>query len=72
MEIKNGIIIDGVLHELKESKSKDCKKCSLYHLCEEEFGTMCICWIGLDYKSIKESPMFINRGKIKVVKEKTK
>lgn len=32
MQVKNGIIIDGVLHELRESKSKDCKQCSLLHV----------------------------------------
>ena len=66
MEVKNGIIIDGVLHELWESKSKDCKQCSLFHLCENEFEPSCICWVGLQSESIKETPMFINRGKVTV------
>lgn len=47
MEIKNGIIIDGVLHELKESKRDDCSKCSLYNLCQDEFKNNCLCWINL-------------------------
>lgn len=29
-EVKNGIIIYGVLHELVETKRNDCSKCSLY------------------------------------------
>lgn len=71
MEVKNGIIIDGVLHELRESKNKDCKRCSLFHLCENDFGPACICWVGLQSESIEETPMFINRGKVKVEKEET-
>jgi len=33
MEVKNGIIIDGVLHELVRQESNDCKGCSLYYTC---------------------------------------
>jgi len=72
MKIKNGIIIDGVLHELKESKSENCKRCSLYNICEKEFQCTCICWVGLQSESIKGAPMFFNRGKVKVEKEETK
>lgn len=68
MQVRNGIIIDGVLHELRESKSKDCKQCSLLHLCENEFEPSCICWVGLQSESIKETPMFINRVKLIVRK----
>ncbi len=68
MEVKNGIIIDGVLHELKES-NKDCKKCSLYNLCMEEFDMKCLCWIGLDSESIEFPAVFFNRGKVNIVKE---
>lgn len=39
------------------------------HLCENEFEPSCICWVGLQSESIKETPMFINRGKVKVGKE---
>ena len=35
MEVKNGIIIDGVLHELVETKRNDCLKCSLRDLCRK-------------------------------------
>ena len=41
MKVNNGIIIDGVLHELKETKHKDCSKCSLRDLCQDEFGIAC-------------------------------
>lgn len=40
MEIKNGIIIDGVLHELKESKSKDCKN-ALFIICARKSLAQC-------------------------------
>jgi hypothetical protein len=69
MEVKNGIIINGVLHELKESKSKNCKRCSLWNLCKKEFQGTCICWVGLQSESIKETPVFFSRGKVKVGKE---
>ena len=37
MEVKNGIIIDGVLHEMSESFNIDfdCSKCSLRKECNE-------------------------------------
>ena len=34
-----------------------------------KFEPSCICWVGLQSESIKETPMFINRGKVKVGKE---
>ena len=55
MEINNGIIIDGVLHELKETKRNDCSKCSLRDLCQNEFGNACLCWINL-YEVLAKSP----------------
>lgn len=72
MEVKNGIIIDGVLHELKESNAHGCDRCSLKDLCNEEFSRDCICWIGLNSNSLKSKAMFFNRGKVKVEKEETK
>ena len=66
----NGIIIDGVLHELKPSKSMDCKKCSLYDLCNNDFGNQALCNIDLMSTSTdKLSPMFKCRGKVKITKE---
>lgn len=69
MEVKNGIIIDGVLHELKPSKAIGCKSCSLYGLCYEYFDGSPLCGILLESDVILESPIFFNRGKVKVEKE---
>lgn len=69
MEVKNGIIIDGVLHELKPSNAKGCKRCSLYGLCYEDFGDNALCNILLESDEIMESPMFFSRGKVKVERE---
>lgn len=66
MEVKNGIIIDGVLHELKESKRDDCLKCSLRDLCQNEFGNECLCWINLASKSEMTNNEFKCRGKVTV------
>lgn len=75
MEIKNGIIIDGVLHELKEKKRNDCSKCSLRDLCQNEFGNACLCWINLYSVSEIINNEFKCRGKvtdIKIDKEEKK
>ena len=55
MEIKNGIIIDGMLHDAVHDKI-DCKRCSLLSVCQE-FNIVCvvICCEG-----------FVNRGKVTV------
>lgn len=66
MEVKNGIIIDGVLHELKESKRDDCLKCSLRDLCQNEFGNECLCWIDLASESEMINNEFKCRGKVTV------
>lgn len=66
MEIKNGIIIDGVLHELKETKRDDCSKCSLYNLCQDEFKNNCLCWINLISESEITNVEFSCRGKVTV------
>lgn len=69
MEIKNGIIIDGVLHELKETKrNNNCLKCSLRDLCQNEFGNACLCWIDLYSTSEIISNEFKCRGKVKDIK----
>lgn len=67
MEVTNGIIIDGVLHELAEARGlslkQQCDNFSLCALCKNEFiGPLC---------SIAVSGMaiFINRGKVKIEKE---
>lgn len=64
MKTKNGIIIDGVLHEQTKSKSKGCGKCSLYELCHKEFGTSALCWIALGSEQTLENMEFKCIGKI--------
>lgn len=63
MEVKNGIIIDGVLHELVETKSNDCLTCSLHNLCSD-FGYSPLCWIALDSDSEIKNEEFKCRGKV--------
>ena len=55
MEVKNGIIIDGVLHEAAHDKI-GCKRCSLLSVCHE-FNVVCAV-IGCEG--------FVNRGKVTV------
>lgn len=55
MEIKNGIIIDGVLHEAVQYKI-NCKRCSLLSVCYE-FNAVCAV-IGCE--------AFVERGKVTV------
>lgn len=57
MEVKNGIIIDGVLHEAVQDNI-DCKRCSLLSVCHE-FNIVCVV-IGCEG--------FINRGKVTDIK----
>lgn len=64
----NGIIIDGVLHELKESTRNDCLKCSLRDLCMNEFGNASICWINLVSKSEVNNVEFRCCGKVTDIK----
>lgn len=66
MEVKNGIIIDGVLHELVETKRNDCSKCSLRNLCQDEFKNNCLCWINLISESEITNAEFSCRGKVTV------
>lgn len=57
MEVKNGIIIDGVLHEAVQDKIC-CEKCSLLSVCQE-FNVVCAD-IGCEG--------FVNRGKVTDIK----
>jgi hypothetical protein len=68
MEVNNGIIIDGVLHELKETKRNDCLKCSLRDLCQNEFGNGCLCWINLASELEMTNNEFKCRGKVTNIK----
>lgn len=65
MEIKNGIIIDGVLHDLIRTEYHDCKTCSLYSVCYKKLPFDKLCDIkaqkGISYK-------FVNQGKVTNIK----
>lgn len=67
-KVRNGIIIDGVLHELKETKRDNCLKCSLRDLCQNEFGSTPLCWINLDSESEIINAEFKCRGKVTEIK----
>lgn len=60
MEVKNGIIIDGVLHELKESKRDNCLKCSLRNKCDNSDYLIC------DMFGAGKDEYFVSRGKVTV------
>lgn len=62
----NGIIINGVLHELIVSNKNDCDGCSLEHLCEKEFGITRLCWVN------SPNNEFRCRGKITEIKTEVK
>lgn len=59
MEVKNGIIIDGVLHEAVESDNNHCDDCSLYDFCQGNYNEP-LCYINTDLVLLK----FVNRGKV--------
>lgn len=64
MEVKNGIIIDGILHEaVNYSNVSSCSVCSLRKECDEleNRSAEIICWF-IDCK------YFINRGKVTDIK----
>mgnify|MGYP000024236507 CR=1 FL=1 len=57
MEIKNGIIIDGVLHEAVHQYTC-CDLCSLHEKCEEMDYQVCM--------DLFDCSCFINRGKVTI------
>lgn len=64
MEIKNGIIIDGVLHELVSMRnSAPCDNCSLQEQCETDRA---LCTVIAGYYNSDER--FISRGKVTDIK----
>ncbi len=70
MEINNGIIIDGVLHEMIElidvsNINFDCSKCSLCKECEE-----CEMKHGAYLCDVMACFFFVNRGKVTDIKTK--
>lgn len=58
MKIKNGIIIDGVLHEAVHD-SIHCASCSLYEKCAEMYYASCM-------TDLFSCGGFVNRGKVTV------
>lgn len=62
MEVKNGIIIDGVLHELVETKRNNCSKCSLWNKCTNSDYLIC------DIFGAGKYEYFVNRGKVTDIK----
>lgn len=62
MEVKNGIIIDGVLHEAANYPNDcECKICSLHKECNE-LDNRCDEWIC----RLIDCKYFVNRGKVTV------
>lgn len=61
MELKNGIIIDGVLHKLVSIRnSAPCDNCSLQEKCDRTDFFLCTVIAG-QYNS---DEYFVNRGKV--------
>jgi hypothetical protein len=60
MEVKNGIIIDGVLHEGLNRMIFSCKECSLYK-------NVCNPIVEERPCDILGCQVFINRGKVNIV-----
>ncbi len=71
MEVKNGIIIDGVLHKLVSMRDNvPCDNCSLQEKCDRADFFLCTVIAG-KYNSDER---FVNRGKVTDIKaeEETK
>ena len=63
MEVKNGIIIDGVLHEsVNYCNNRKCTICSIRSECEE-LEERCGEWIC----EIIDCKYFVNRGKVTII-----
>ena len=63
MEVKNGIIIDGVLHEMA-NENIPCNLCSLLRICgksENEEYAICLC-------TLMNCGGFVDRGRVKIEK----
>lgn len=58
LEVKNGIIIDGVLHEATYNSDASCEDCSLAELCYNDDISDAFCSGTFD------CGIFINRGKL--------
>lgn len=65
MKVNNGIIIDGVLHELVSMRnSAPCDNCSLQEQCDRTDFSLCTAIAG-QYNSDER---FVNRGKVTDIK----
>lgn len=65
MEIKNGIIIDGVLHEMVSIRENcSCDNCSLEEKCDKIDFFLCT----LIARRHNSDERFINRGKVTDIK----
>ena len=65
MEVKNGIIIDGVLHKLVLMRnSASCDNCSLQEKCDRTDFFLCTVIAGRH----NSDERFINRGKVTDIK----
>ena len=61
MEVKNGIIIDGMLHELCVGI---CDECSLQNECDDSSEIIC----DIAYENPNMDQCFVNRGKVTDIK----
>lgn len=59
MQVKNGIIIYGVLHEMETNENISCMNCSLKYYCDEIENRHFI-WLC----SVHSCLGYINRGKV--------
>lgn len=65
MEVKNGIIIDGMLHELVSIRENySCDNCSLQGTCDKIDFFLCTVIAGRH----NSDERFINRGKVTEIK----
>lgn len=65
MEVKNGIIIDGVLHEMVSIRENySCDNCSLQRTCDKTDFFLCTVIAGRH----NSDERFINRGKVTDIK----
>lgn len=65
MEVKNGIIIDGVLHEMVSIRENySCDNCSLQGTCDKTDFFLCTVIAGRH----NSDERFINRGKVTEIK----
>lgn len=60
MKVKNGIIIDGILHEAILDSELVCEDCSMYSECYAVTGEIC---------AIFNHDGFISRGEVNIEKE---